>query len=287
MPPRKASRHNVTHASATERRGSLRALWSGSLGKRESGDQTPALPPHLHVVVVARPGRPVRLRAWARAGADSGRRRTRRAGAGALPPPIGLAGRGGMPAAPHAWRWRGRWARTVAPSGRCHGLGRDGRRGCAASALRRLASARRSALAPLRACGLALCALPACRAGFLAVLRAEVFLAPSSCAQSPASAGRSSSAPVLRAVLRTRRARSLRAGLAASARAVFLAVLRGLAFLLVVRFFPLVFVAMASAPICSVAALDRSNGRVVARITLHWSRLAVPPGESIVFFIIR
>ena len=33
-------------------------------------------------------------------------------------------------------------------------------------------------------------------------------------------------------------------------------------FLLVVRFFPLVLVAMASAPICSIAALDRLNGRV-------------------------
>ena len=92
-------------------------------------------------------------------------------------------------------------------------------------------------------------------------------------------------APVLRVVLRT--ARAVLRAVFFTARAVFLAVLRGLVFLVVVRFFLLVFVAMASAPICSVAPLDRSNGRVVARIALHWSRLAVPYGESIVFFIIR
>jgi hypothetical protein len=71
------------------------------------------------------------------------------------------------------------------------------------------------------------------------------------------------------------------------ARAVFRAPLRALVFLVFVRFFPLVLVAMVSAPICSDAALDRLSGRVLARITVHWSRLAVPPGESIVFFIIR
>jgi len=38
-------------------------------------------------------------------------------------------------------------------------------------------------------------------------------------------------------------------------------------FLLVVRFFPLVLVAMVSAPILPIAALDRSSGRVPARIT--------------------
>ncbi len=54
-------------------------------------------------------------------------------------------------------------------------------------------------------------------------------------------------AVVLRAVLRTVRA-VLRAVLR-TVRAAFLAVLRGLAFLLVVRFFPLVLVAMACAPL--------------------------------------
>jgi hypothetical protein len=35
---------------------------------------------------------------------------------------------------------------------------------------------------------------------------------------------------------------------------------------------------------CPIAALDRSNGRVHARINAStWSRLAVPYGESIVF----
>jgi hypothetical protein len=81
-------------------------------------------------------------------------------------------------------------------------------------------------------------------------------------------------APVLRAIFRT--ARAVLRAVFFTARTVFLAVLRGLVFLLVVRFFPLVFVAMASAPICSVAPCDRPSGRVVARIALHWSRLAVP-----------
>jgi hypothetical protein len=118
-------------------------------------------------------------------------------------------------------------------------------------------------------------------AGFrAAVLRAEVFFAVVLRAGAFFLA-----APILRAVLRT--ARAVLRAVFFTARAVFLAVLRGLVFLVVVRFFPLVFVAMASAPICSVAPLDRSNGRVVARIALHWSRLAVPYGESIVFFIIR
>src|SRR5262249_13854212 len=59
-------------------------------------------------------------------------------------------------------------------------------------------------------------------------------------------------------------------------------------FLLFLRFFPLFFVAMACAPICSNSPLDRRNGRVPVRITLHpGSRLAVPRGESIAIFIIR
>ncbi len=59
-------------------------------------------------------------------------------------------------------------------------------------------------------------------------------------------------APTLRAVLRT-------------VRAAFLAILRGLVFLLVVRFFPLALVAMVSLRFCSVAALDRLNGRAYLR----------------------
>ena len=115
------------------------------------------------------------------------------------------------------------------------------------------------------------------RTAFLVVLRAEVFFAV--VLRAVARFAVVLRAPVLRAVLRAARA------VLRTVRAAFLAVLRGFAFLLVVRFFPLVLVAMA---LCSasalVAALDRSNGRMLARITLHWSRLAVPQGESIVFF---
>ena len=100
----------------------------------------------------------------------------------------------------------------------------------------------------------------------------------------------------------------LRAGfLAAVLRAGFLAldfraVLRALVFLapaprrallavvfllLVVRFFPLVLVAMASAPI--LLLLPHSTAQTDAyshESRFHWSRLAVPHWESIVFFII-
>jgi len=100
----------------------------------------------------------------------------------------------------------------------------------------------------------------------------------------------------------------LRAGfLAAVLRAGFLAldfraVLRALVFLapaprrallavvfllLVVRFFPLVLVTMASAPI--LLLLPHSTAQTDAyshESRFHWSRLAVPHWESIVFFII-
>ena len=91
-------------------------------------------------------------------------------------------------------------------------------------------------------------------ARFAAVLRAGAFFL---------------AAPVLRAVLRT--ARAVARPVLRAVRAAFLTVLRGLAFLVVLRFFPLVFVAMASAPICSVTALDRSNGP-----SLHDSRFTGP-----------
>ena len=118
--------------------------------------------------------------------------------------------------------------------------------------------------AALRAAGLRAAVL---RAGafFLALvfLRALAFLATA------------------RPVLRTVRA-ALRAVLR-TVRAVFRAPLRALA-LLAVRFFPLVFVAMASAPIlpyCRTRPLKRTR---TARINAStWSRLAVPYGESIVF----
>ena len=87
-------------------------------------------------------------------------------------------------------------------------------------------------------------------ARFAAVLRAGAFFL---------------AAPVLRAVLRT--ARAVLRAVFFTARTVFLAALRGLAFLVVLRFFPLVLVAMASAPICSVTALDRPNGSAVARLS--------------------
>ena len=91
-------------------------------------------------------------------------------------------------------------------------------------------------------------------AGFRAgALRAEVFFAVVLRAGALFLA-----APVLRAVLRT--ARAVARPVLRAVRAAFLTVLRGLAFLVVLRFFPLVFVAMASAPICFVTDLDRSNG---------------------------
>jgi ABC-type amino acid transport system permease subunit len=118
-------------------------------------------------------------------------------------------------------------------------------------------------------------------AGFRAgALRAEVFFAVVLRAGAFFLA-----APVLRAVLRT--ARAVARPVLRAVRAAFLTVLRGLAFLVVLRFFPLVFVAMASAPICFVTDLDRSNGPSLNDSRFHWPRLAVPPGESIVFFIIR
>ena len=118
-------------------------------------------------------------------------------------------------------------------------------------------------------------------AGFRAgALRAEVFFAVVLRAGAFFLA-----APVLRAVLRT--ARAVARPVLRAVRAAFLTVLRGLAFLVVLRFFPLVFVAMASAPICSVTALDRSNGP-----PLHNSRFTGPglpshQASQLFFFIIR
>src|SRR5262249_51724747 len=57
--------------------------------------------------------------------------------------------------------------------------------------------------------------------------------------------------------------------------------------LLVVRFFPLILVAMAYAPI--LLLLPHSTAQTDAyshESRFHWSRLAVPHGEAIVFFII-
>ena len=79
------------------------------------------------------------------------------------------------------------------------------------------------------------------RTAFLVVLRAEVFFAV--VLRAVARFAVVLRAPVLRAVLRAARA------VLRTVRAAFLAVLRGLAFLLVVRFFPLVLVAMACAPL--------------------------------------
>jgi hypothetical protein len=80
---------------------------------------------------------------------------------------------------------------------------------------------------------------------FLVALRAAVLRAAGLRAVARLAALRAGAffAPVLRAVLRAVRA------VLRTVRAAFLAVLRGLAFLLVVRFFPLVLVAMACAPI--------------------------------------
>jgi hypothetical protein len=79
------------------------------------------------------------------------------------------------------------------------------------------------------------------RAGFLVVLRAEVFRAV--VLRAVARLAPVFFAPVLRTV------RAVLRAVLRTVRAVFLALLRGLVFLLVVRFFPLVLVAMACAPI--------------------------------------
>jgi hypothetical protein len=101
-------------------------------------------------------------------------------------------------------------------------------------------------------------------ARFAAVFRAGVFFAP-----------------VLRAVLRTVRA------VLRTVRAAFLAVLRGVAFLLVVRFFPLVLVAMVCAPILALVPQPRPAH---ADARLHESCLRVqacpPAGRVNCFFVI-
>jgi len=104
--------------------------------------------------------------------------------------------------------------------------------------------------AGFRAAGLRAVVLRAAgfRAVLLEVLRADVLRA----------AARFGVA--LRAVLRT--ARAVVRAVLRTMRAAFLAVLRGFVFLLVVRFFPLVFVAMASAPIllcCRARPLTRTR----------------------------
>ena len=109
--------------------------------------------------------------------------------------------------------------------------------------------------AGFRAAGLRAVVLRAAgfRAVLLEVLRAEVLRAVARFAVVLR-------AVVLRAVLRT--ARPVLRAVLRTVRATFLAVLRGVVFLLVVRFFPLVFVAMASAPIllcCRTPPLKRTR----------------------------
>ena len=177
-------------------------------------------------------------------------------------PPLPMPGDGGAAG-------RTGWAMGIAGLG-ATGAGAAGLGATAAIGFAATAGLRAGAL---RAAGF--------RTAFLVVLRAEVFRAGVLRAVAPLAAvfraGAFFFAPVFLVVLR--------------ALVFFAPARRALALLVVfrlVRFFPLVLVAMA---LCSasalVAALDRSNGRLLARIMLHWSRLAVPPGESIVFFIIR
>ena len=91
---------------------------------------TPALPsPRLHIVVVACPGRPVRLRARARAWRGSGRRRTRRRGSRRATAAHWGRGPRRHRAASHAWRRGGGWAWRRGHRRRCR-LRRDGRGGC-------------------------------------------------------------------------------------------------------------------------------------------------------------
>ncbi len=100
--------------------------------------------------------------------------------------------------------------------------------------------------AVFRAEGLRAALLAVLRAGFLATVLRAGFLAL-----------------VLRAGLRALVLRALVFRAVAPRRALLAVVF----LLLVVRFFPLVLVAMVSAPILPSAALDRSSGRVPARIT--------------------
>jgi hypothetical protein len=100
--------------------------------------------------------------------------------------------------------------------------------------------------AVFRAAGLGAALLAVLRAGFLAVVLRAGFLVL-----------------VFRAGLRALVLRALAFRAVAPRRALLAVVF----FLLVVRFFPLVLVAMVSAPILPIAALDRSSGRVPARIT--------------------
>ncbi len=100
--------------------------------------------------------------------------------------------------------------------------------------------------AVFRAAGLRAALLAVLRAGFLAAVLRAGFLAL-----------------VLRAGLRALVLRALVFRAVAPRRALLAVVF----LLLVVRFFPLVLVAMVSAPILPIAALDRSSGRVPARIT--------------------
>jgi hypothetical protein len=102
------------------------------------------------------------------------------------------------------------------------------------------------------------------RTAFLVVLRAEVFFAV--VLRAVARFAVVLRAPVLRAVLRAARA------VLRTVRAAFLAVLRGFAFLLVVRFFPLVLVAMACAPL--LLWLPHSTAQT--DVCLHESRFTGP-----------
>ena len=139
-------------------------------GKRESGVTRRPSPLALHIVVVARPGRPVRLRAWARAWRGPGVAGRGADGDGALPPPIGLPGAAAW-ASPCQAKAEPRDA-PAAPGALPVSL-RRARAGCG---LRRPAAGFGAADGFSTAAGLRAGALRA--AGFRAVvLRAEVFFA--------------------------------------------------------------------------------------------------------------
>ena len=166
-------------------------------------------------------------------------------GAGALPPPVGVAGRGML-------------LPPMPGEGGAAGLGAAGAIGAAGLGAAGAGAAGLGAVGMTDAAG----------AGFLAgvlraaVLRAVAFFALVFLAAVFRAVARFAvlRAPVLRAVLRAVRAvlRAVRAVF----RAVFRAPLRAPVFLLVVRFFPLVLVAMASAPIllcCRTRPLKRTR----------------------------
>ena len=286
LTPRKANRNSV---NATGRNASgARVADSRPLqGKGRAAWTRPPSPLSLHVVVVARPRRPVRLRAragaWSWAWGCSGRCRTRgrgrrrtaaterggRARRWSFPMPGdgGSTGRDGG-----AWGTAG----FTAPGDDVPGWGRSTPR-LPASRGRPASSPEpcRAASAPLLASG----RFSGSRLAGRGLLRGR--LARGRPLRRGSSWPGPSSAPVLRAVLRT--ARAVLRPVLRTARAAFLAVLRGLAFFVVCAFLPTRF---RSHGFCSDLLCYRSRPLKGRRCTTHASLVQAcrPTGRVNRFF---